>query len=161
LIAETALRAAGVLLFISTFACGSISNPASPSNDFSSGNFSMTIVASSTCTTLPDVAKSRGWKVGLVKTGSDVVSSMQGWSGPGTVFSQTDLTGSANGSSLTLKGHIYDTVDGCATALCYQADGSIAATQSGNVINGMLNGVVTYEFTSCQASDHKVTFTRQ
>jgi len=161
LIAKTALRAAGVLLVVSTSACGSISNPASPSNDFSSGNFSMTIVASGTCTTLPDVAKNRGWKMGLVKTGSDVVASMQGWSSPATVFSQTDLTGSATGSSLTLKGHIYDTVDGCATALCYQADGSITATQSGNVINGTLNGVVTYEFTSCQAADHKVTLTRQ
>jgi hypothetical protein len=148
-------------LFISTSACGSISNPASPSNDFSSGNFSLTIVASGTCTTLPDVARSRGWKMGLVKAGSDVVASMQGWSSPATVFSQTDLTGSATGSSLTLKGYIYDTVDGCATALCYQADGSIAATQSGNVINGTLNGVVTYEFTTCQAADHKVTFTRQ
>ena len=121
----------------------------------------MSIVASSTCTTLPEAAKNRGWKIGLVKTGSDVVASMQGWTSPSTVFSQTTLTGSATGSSLSLKGYIYDTVDGCAMSLCYQAEGAIAATQSGNVINGTLNGVLTYETTSCQASDHKVTLTRQ
>lgn len=121
----------------------------------------MNIVASSTCTTLPDAAKNRGWKIGLVKTGSDVVASMQGWTSPATVFSQTTLTGSATGSSLMLNGYVYDTVVDCATSLCYQAEGSIAATQSGNVINGTLNGVLTYEFNTCQASDHKVTFTRQ
>ena len=87
---------------------------------------------------------------------------MQGWSGnPNTVFSQTDLAGTASGSALKLSGHIYDTVDGCATALCFRAEGTITATQTGNAINGSLDGVLTYEFTTCQASDHKVTFTRQ
>ena len=99
--------------------------------------------------------------MGLVKTGSSVVAAMQGWSDPATVFSQTNMTGSATGSSLTLTGWIYDTVVGCGASLCYQADGTIAATQSGNVINGTLKGVLTYESTSCQASDHKVMFTRQ
>ena len=99
--------------------------------------------------------------MGLVKTGSDVVASIQGWTSPATVFSQTNLTGSASGSSLMLNGWIYDTVVGCAAALCYQADGRITATQSGNVINGTLNGVVTYDSVACQAPDHKVTFTRQ
>jgi hypothetical protein len=161
LIAKTALRAAGVLLFLLAAACGSISNPTSPPNDFSSGNFSVTIVASSTCSTLPDVAQNRSWKMGLVKTGSDVVASIQGSSGPGTVFTQTSLAGTAAGSSLMLNGWIYDTVDGCTPALCYQAEGRITATQSGNVINGTLNGVLTYDAATCQASDHKVTFTRQ
>ena len=121
----------------------------------------MNIVASSTCTTLPDVAKNRGWKIGLVKTGSDVVASMQGWTSPATVSSQTVLTGSATGSALMLQGYIYDTVVGCAESLCYRAEGTITATQSGNVINGTLSGVLTYEFTACSATDHKVTFTRQ
>ena len=121
----------------------------------------MNIVASSACTTLPDAARNRGWKVGLVKTGSDVVASIQGWSDSATVFSQTNLTGSASGSSLMLNGWIYDTVAGCAAALCYQADGRITATQSGNVINGTLNGAVTYDSVTCRAPDHKVAFTRQ
>jgi hypothetical protein len=121
----------------------------------------MAIVASSTCTTLPDAARNRGWKMGLVKTGSDVVASMQGWSDSATVFSQTNLTGSASRSSLMLNGWVYDTVVGCAAALCYQADGRITATQSGNVITGTLNGAVTYDSVTCQAPDHKVTFTRQ
>jgi hypothetical protein len=161
MIRETTRRAAGVLLFLSTTACGSIANPTSPPNDFTSGNFSMTIVASSTCTTLPDAARNRGWKVGLVKVGSDVVASMQGWSDSATVFSQTNLAGSATGSSLRLTGWIYDTVVGCAASLCYQAEGTITATQSGDVINGTLNGVVAYDSIACQASDHHVTLTRR
>lgn len=99
--------------------------------------------------------------MGLVKTGSDVFVSIQGWSSPGTVFSQTNLRGSAAGSSLMLNGWIYDTVDGCTAALCYRADGRITATQTGNVINGTLNGVVAYDSVTCQALDHEVTFTRQ
>jgi hypothetical protein len=158
---EIPLRAAGVLLVILMSACGSIANPASPPNDFSSGNFSMTIVASSTCTTLADAGRNRSWKMGLVKTGSTVTASTQGWSDPATVFSQANLMGSATGSSLRLTGSIYDTVVGCAEALCYRAEGTITATQSGNVINGSLSGVLTYEFTTCSATDHTVTFTRQ
>jgi hypothetical protein len=159
LISQTTLRAAGVLLFISLPACGGVTT--APSNDFSSGNFAMTLVASSTCTTLAAAGQNRGWKMGLVKTGSAVTGSMQGWTDPATVFSQTNFTGSATGSSLSLTGWIYDTVVGCGTSLCYQAEGTITATQSGYVINGTFNGVLTYEFTTCRASDHKVTFTRQ
>ncbi len=99
--------------------------------------------------------------MGLVKTGSDVTASMQGWSDPSTVFSQTTFIGSATGSSLRLTGSIYDTVVGCGEALCYRAEGTITATQSGNVINGSMSGVLTYESTSCSATDHKVTLTRQ
>src|SRR6476646_3271783 len=152
IVTPATLLRAGIGLVIFAAGCGGLANPASPSNDFSSGNFSMNIVASSTCTTLPDAAKNRGWKIGLVKTGSSVTASMQGgWSDPATVFSQTNMTGSATGSSLTLTGWIYDTVVGCEASLCYQADGTITATQSGNVINGTLKGVLTYESTSCQA----------
>ena len=161
MIAETTLRAAGVLVLISVTACGSIANPGSPPNDFSSGNFSMNIVASSACTTLADGGRNRSWKMGLAKTGSTVVASLQGWSDSATVFSQTNLTGSATGSSLMLTGSIYDTIVGCAESLCYRAEGTITATQSGNVINGSLSGVLTYEFTTCSATNHTVTFTRQ
>ena len=156
------LRAAGVLAFLSSSsACGSIANPNAPPNDFSSGNFTLNIVASSTCTALPDAARNRGWKLGLVKTGSDVIASIQGWSDSSTVFSQTNFTGSASGSSLMLTGWISDTVVGCTPALCYQAEGKIVATQSGNIINGTLDGVVTFDSTTCAAADHRVTFTRQ
>jgi len=96
-----------------------------------------------------------------VKSGSSVVASMQGWSDSATVFSQTNMAGTASGSSLMLAGSIYDTVIGCAESLCYRAEGTITATQSGNTINGTLSGVLTYEFTTCSAADHKVTFTRQ
>jgi len=99
--------------------------------------------------------------MGLVKTGSSVVASMQGWTDAATVFAQTNMVGTASGSSLMLTGAIYDTVVGCAESLCYRAEGSITATQSGNVINGTLSGALTYEFTTCSATDHKVTFTRQ
>jgi len=56
---------------------------------------------------------------------------------------------------------MYDTIDGCSNSLCYRAEGTITATQSGNVIRGTLNGVVTYDTTTCTATDHKVTLTRQ
>ena len=161
MIADRIFRAAGVIVLISVTACGSVNNPASPPNDFSSGNFSMTIVASGTCSTLADAGRNRGWKMGLVKTGSSVVASMQGWTDAATVFAQTNMVGTASGSSLMLTGAIYDTVVGCAESLCYRAEGSITATQSGNVINGTLSGALTYEFTTCSATDHKVTFTRQ
>ena len=60
-----------------------------------------------------------------------------------------------------LTGFIYDTVVGCGESLCYKAEGTITATQSGNLINGTLSGVLTYEYTTCMAADHKVTFIRQ
>ncbi|HTH04029.1 MAG TPA: hypothetical protein VL882_27325 [Vicinamibacterales bacterium] len=161
MITATVFRAAGVVLLLSATACGGISNPASPPSDFSSGNFAMNIVASNTCSTLADAGRNRGWRLNLVKTGSSVIGYMQGWSDKATVSSQTTLAGTANGSSLSLTGSIYDTVAGCAEALCYRAEGTITATQSGNVINGTLNGVLTYEFTTCSATDHKVTFTRE
>jgi len=159
--AETTVRPAGVALLIFLSSCGSINNPASPPNDFSSGNFSLNIVASATCTALADAGRNRSWKVGLVKEGSTVTGSIQGWSDRATVFSQTTLAGTASGTSLMLAGTIFDTVDGCSTTLCYGAVGTITATQSGYVINGTLNGTLTYELTTCTASDHKVTFTRQ
>jgi hypothetical protein len=160
LIAETTMRVSIVLLILAA-GCGGISDPTSPPNDFSSGNFSMNIVASSSCATLADAGRNRSWKMGLAKTGSAVSASMQGWSDSATVFSQTNMAGSATGSSLRLSGWIYDTVDGCGTSLCYGADGTITGTQSGYTISGTLNGVLTYEYTTCTASDHRVTFTRQ
>ena len=160
MIAETTMRVSIVLLIFAA-GCGGISDPTAPPNDFSSGNFSMNITASSACATLADAGRNRSWKMGLVKTGSSVVGSMQGWSDSATVFSQTTLAGTATGSSLMLTGSIYDTVVGCAESLCYKAEGTITATQSGNTINGTLSGVLTYEFTTCSAADHKVTFTRQ
>ena len=146
---------------ISLSACGSMTSPASPSSDFSSGNFSLNIAASGTCTTLAGAGRDRSWRIGLVKTGSTVTSSMQGWSDSATVWSQTNLQGTASGSSLKLTGYIYDTVDGCTNSLCYRAEGTITARQSGNVINGTFSGVLTYEQTTCTASDHTVTFTRR
>jgi hypothetical protein len=146
---------------ISVSACGSVANPASPSSDFSSGNFSLNIVASGTCMALAEAGRDRSWRIGLVKTGSAVASSMQGWSDSATVWSQTNLQGTASGSSLKLTGYIYDTVDGCSNALCYRAEGTITATQSGNVINGTFNGMLTYEQTTCTAPDHTVTFRRR
>src|SRR5204863_7204045 len=162
LTAETTVRqATGIALVIFLSSCGSISNPASPSSDFSSGNFSLNIVASASCTALADAGRNRAWKMGLVKEGSTVTGSMQGWSDSATVFSQTTLAGTASGSSLMLAGTIFDTVDGCSTTLCYGAVGTMTATQSGHVISGALNGTLTYDLTTCTASDHKVTFTRQ
>src|SRR3954454_9072418 len=87
--AETTVRPAGVALLIFLASCGSISNPTSPPNDFSSGNFSLNIVASATCTALADPGRNRGWKMGLVKQGSAVTASIQGWSDSATVISQT------------------------------------------------------------------------
>jgi len=161
LTAETTVRPAGVALLIFLASCGGIGNPTSPPNDFSSGNFSLNIVASSTCTALADAGRNRGWKIGLVKQGSTVTGSMQGWSDPATVVSQTTLAGTASGTSLMLAGTIFDTVDGCSTTFCYGAVGTMTATQSGNVINGFLNGTLTYELTTCTAADHRVTFTRR
>jgi hypothetical protein len=151
---------AGVALLVSVASCSSISNPASPPNDFSSGNFAMNIVAAESCSTLADPGRNRNWKIGLVATGSAVSSSIQGYS-ESAVISQTNLAGTAHGSSLLLSGYIFDTIDGCSNSLCYRAEGTITATQSGTVIRGTLNGVLTYDMTTCTAPDHKVTLTRQ
>jgi hypothetical protein len=151
---------AGFALLVWLSSCGSVSNPASPPNDFSSGNFSINILAADTCSTLATPGRNRNWKIGLVTSGSAVSSVMQGYSEL-AVISQTNLAGTARGSSLLLSGYIFDTIDGCSNALCYRAEGTITATQSGNVILGTLNGVLTYETTTCAATDHKVTLTRQ
>jgi hypothetical protein len=142
-------------------ACGSVSNPASPPNDFSDGNFATTIVASSSCSTLADAGRNRSWNIGLSKSGPVVTATMQGWPDAAAVFSQVNLAGTTTGSSLTLNGYIYDTIAECVPAFCYRAEGTITATQSGNVITGSLNGVVAYDATTCTATDHKVTFTRR
>ena len=151
---------AGFCLLVWLSSCSSVSNPASPPNDFSSGNFSMNIVAADTCSALANPGRSRNWRIGLVTTGSAVSSYIQGYS-ESAVISQTNLAGTASGSSLRLSGYMYDTIDGCSNSLCYRAEGTITATQSGNVIRGTLNGVVTYDTTTCTATDHKVTLTRQ
>ncbi len=155
------IRPLGIALVIGLSACGGIADPGSPSNEFSTGNFLVNIVASNSCTSLIDAGRNRSWKMGLVKTGSVVSVTMQGWADSATVISQTTLAGAASGSSLTLSGSILDTVVDCREPLCYRAEGTIAATQSGNVVTGNLNGVVAYEFTTCTAADHKVTFTRR
>lgn len=151
---------AGLSLLVWLSSCSSISNPTSPPNDFSSGNFSINILAADTCSTLATPGRNRTWKLGLVATGSAVVSVMQGYS-ESAALSQTNLAGTANGSSLLLSGYIFDTIDGCSNSLCYRAEGTITATQSGNVLRGTLNGVLTYDTTTCTATDHKVTLTRQ
>jgi hypothetical protein len=156
------IRQSSLLLVICLSGCGGVVNPASPPNDFSDGNFATHIVASNSCSTLPDAARSRNWNIGLVKTGPTVLATMEGWpDSMATVISQTNLAGTANGSSLMLAGYIYDTIVGCEAALCYRAEGTVTATQSGNVISGTLTGVVGYDATTCTATDHKVTFTRR
>jgi hypothetical protein len=152
---------AGLALLVFLSSCGSIASPSSSSNEFSSGNFSINLVASSACAALADAGRNRNFKIGLVKTGSSVSSVMQGWSDSATVFAQTNLAGTATGSALTLSGYIFETINGCSDPLCYRAEGTLTATQSGNVLNGTLNGVLTYELTTCTAPDHKVTLTRQ
>jgi len=142
-------------------ACGSVTAPGTVPNDFSSGNFTMNIVASNSCTTLADAGRNRNWNVGLVMTGSAVQGNVQGWPDPATVITQVTLAGTANGRMLSLTGSVYETIVGCQPALCYRAEGSLTATQTANVIDGTFNGVVAYDTTSCTAADHKVTFTRR
>jgi hypothetical protein len=154
-------RVAGLALLIVLSSCGRIISPGSPPDDFSSGNFALTINASPSCTTLADAGRSRSWKIGLVTDGPSVTGAMEGWSDSAIVISQTTLGGTASGSSLQLTGYIYDTVDGCSMPLCYRAEGTITATQSGNVISGTLDGMLTYDQTTCAARDHQVRLMRQ
>jgi hypothetical protein len=142
-------------------ACGSVTAPGTVPDDFSSGNFTMNIVASNSCTTLADAGRDRTWNVGLVMTGSAVTGNVQGWPDPATVITQITLSGTANGRMLSLAGSIYETIAGCELPLCYHAEGSLAATQTGNTLTGTFNGVVGYDTTSCSATDHKVTLTRR
>jgi hypothetical protein len=155
------IRRLAFALVICLAACGGVADPSSPPNDFSSGNFAMNIVASSSCTTLADAGRNRGWNVGLVMTGSSVTGNVQGWSDPATVIVQVTLMGTATGRTLTLTGSIFETIVGCEAALCYRAEGTMNATQTGNVLNGTFNGTVGYDTTSCTATDHKVTITRR
>ena len=154
-------RQSTIALVVFVSACSSVTEPGSGPTDFSSGNFRLEIVASDACTTLASAGHDRSWNMGLVKSGSVVSVSMQGWDATTTVVAQTVFAGTANGSSLMLTGSVFDTIFGCATTLCYRAEGTITAMQSGNVLTGTLNGVVTYEFTTCTATDHKVTLTRR
>jgi len=142
-------------------ACGSVTAPGTVPNDFSSGNFTMNIVASNSCTTLADAGRNRSWNVGLVMTGSSVTGNVQGWPDQATVLAQVTLDGTAKGRMLSLAGSIYETIVGCEQALCYRAEGSLSATQTGNILDGTFNGVVAYATTSCTATDHKVTVTRR
>jgi len=142
-------------------ACGGVTDPNTPPNDFSSGNFTMNIVASNSCTALADAGRNRNWKVGLVMTGSSVTGTGQGWPDPATVITQVTLTGTASGRTLMLSGSIFETIVGCAASLCYRAEGTINAMQTGNVLNGTFDGVVAYDTTSCTATDHKLTLTRR
>ena len=148
-----------LVFFVS--ACGSVTAPGSASNDFSSGNFGMNIVASNTCTSLADAGRDRSWNVGLVMTGSSVTGYLEGWPDPATVGAQVGLAGTANGRTLSLTGSIYETIVGCDQALCYRAEGALTATQTGNVLSGTFNGAVGYGSTTCTATDHKVTLTRR
>ena len=94
-------------------------------------------------------------------TGSSVTGYVQGWSDPNTVIAQVTLAGTATGRMLSLTGSVYETIVGCEQALCYRAEGTTTATQTGNTLTGTLNGVVAYGTTSCTATDHKVTLTRR
>jgi hypothetical protein len=150
-----------ILLVFLVSACGSVTAPGTVPDDFSSGNFTMNIVASNSCTTLADAGRDRTWNVGLVMTGSTVTGNVQGWPDPATVITQITLSGTANGRMLSLAGSIYETIAGCKSAFCYHAEGSLTATQTGNTLAGTFNGVVGYDTTSCTATDHKVTLTRR
>jgi hypothetical protein len=154
------IRQLGIVLAICLPGCGGVVNAGTAPSEFTSGNFAVNIVASSSCTMLADAGRNRNWTLGLTKTGSTVSVLMQGWPETAAVISQTNMAGTATGSSLMLTGSIFDTVIGCSEPLCYRAEGTIAGRQSGNVITGTLNGVVAYEVTTCTATDHKVTFTR-
>src|SRR5262245_36574398 len=123
------IRPLGFTLIMCLSGCGGIANPTAPPSDFSDGNFATNIVASSSCTTLDEAGRNRSWNIGLVKTGSVVAATMQGWPETAAVFSQTNLTGTVTGSSLMLAGYIYDTIVGCEISLCYRAEGTITATQ--------------------------------
>jgi hypothetical protein len=142
-------------------ACGGVSDPSSPPNDFSTGNFAMNIVASDACTALADAGRDRSWKVGLVATGSSVTGNLQGWTDPATVITQLTLTGTASGRMLTLQGAIFERIVGCAPLDCYRAEGTLNATQAGYALTGTFNGVIGYDATTCTATDHKVTLTRR
>ena len=142
-------------------ACGSIAAPGPASNDFSSGNFAMNLVASDACPSLAEPGSDRSWNVGLVMAGSSVMGTVQGWPEPATVITQVTLAGNANGRTLSLAGSIFETIVGCEQTLCYRAEGALTATQTGNVLTGTFNGTIGYATTSCTATDHKVTLTRR
>src|SRR5262245_41641419 len=108
-----------MMLLLST--CSSVTAPATVPTDFSSGNSTMNIVASNSCTTLADAGRNRNWNVGLVMTGSAVQGNVQGWPDQATVIAQVTLAGTANGRMLSLAGSIYETIVGCQPTLCYRA----------------------------------------
>jgi hypothetical protein len=157
----TVIRKLWIPLVFFVSACGSVTAPGSAPNDFSSGNFTMNIVASNACPSLADAGRNRSWNVGLEMTGSAVTGYVQGWADPATVVTQVTLAGTANGRMLSLTGSIYETIVGCEQALCYRAEGSLTAMQTGNVLSGTFNGAVGYGTTSCTAADHQVTLTRR
>lgn len=142
-------------------ACGGVTSPGTPPDDFSSGNFTMNIVAANTCSDLVEAGRNRSWNVGLFMTGSAVTGTVQGWTDPNTVVAQVTLAGTATGRMLSLTGSIFETIVGCEQSLCYRAEGTTTASQTGNTLTGTLNGVVAYGTTSCTATDHKVTLTRR
>jgi hypothetical protein len=155
------LRRCALPIVLALSACGGVTDPSTPPNDFSSGNFTMNIVAANSCTPLADAGRNRSWNVGLVMTGSSVTGTIQGWPDPATVISQVTLTGTASGRTLMLTGSIFERIVGCAASLCYRAEGTMNATQTGYVLNGTLDGVVAYDSTSCTATDHRLTLTRR
>lgn len=155
------MRRLTVSLVFLVSACGGVTSPGTPPDDFSSGNFTMNIVAANTCSDLVEAGRNRSWNVGLFMTGSAVTGTVQGWTDPNTVVAQVTLAGTATGRMLSLTGSIFETIVGCEQSLCYRAEGTTTASQTGNTLTGTLNGVVAYGTTSCTATDHKVTLTRR
>ena len=154
-------RRLAIAIAIGLPACGGVTDPSSPPNDFSSGNFTMNIVASDACTALADAGRNRSWNVGLLAAGSSVTGDLQGWPDPATAVAQAAFTGTAKGRMLTLTGSIFERIVGCAPLDCYRAEGTLNATQTGYVLTGTFDGVIGYDTTTCTAPDHKVTLTRR
>jgi len=156
--------AAGVLALPACGGGGSSTNPTpvpTPTPDANlAGNYTLTLTASSVCTTLAQDAKVTTYSASITQTGTSVAVNVVG--NVGNVTNTTVGTVSGNNVSLTVSISELRVQSFYGYAMAGTGSGTVA----GGNISGTVNGIVEFagrDFAAvtCNATDHKFAFTKK
>jgi len=160
-----AIAAAGVLALPACGGGGSSTTPTpvpTPIPDANvAGNYTLTLTASTVCTNLADEAKATTYEASITQAGTAVAVNVVG--NVGNVISTTLGTVSGNTVSLTVSiSEVRATRNFYAYAMAGTGSGSVAGANIAGTVNGIVEFAGrNFAAVTCNATDHKFTFTKK
>jgi hypothetical protein len=127
------------------------------------GNYTLTLTASPVCADLPAMGKTTTYAATVTQTDTSVAANLTG--NVGTMVLGSGVNGTVSGNSLDLTFAVSEQRIDRRNFYLYSLVGRGTGVAQGTTISGHVNGILSFasgvDPISCNATDHRFTFSRQ